>query len=310
MSMRDDTSRHLGVRPHRRLPLWLIVAGVVAAVVAVTAVAMHRSARSEGWHSLRELRVTSDEGYVYLLLRTEATDATPDWSRLLIRIAVDTYDGQRGERELPPPYTASLRTGAEFLIEIGGPGRSAVLVTPTYDPYPGGVMVEGRPVVSPQKPSGTFVPLVFESNRERFARDGRRFPAQRVARGQLRFLRSGEAAATTARADIAVGPGTLELRVPWSLLNVSDPSTRRVLHGRAAAENAPTTETPGFRFYVFSFDPGKSGAGAVDRLPDGWRDAPLYEWARWSEPKRRLEPKAGTALLGQTMKSLSDPPQP
>jgi len=308
MSMRDDTSRHLGARPHRRLPLWLVVAGAVAAVVAVTALAMHQSARAEGWHSLRELRVASDEAYVYLLLRTDATDGSPDWKRLLIRIAVDTYDGGRGERDLPPPHRGSLRTGAEFLIEIAGPGRSAVLVTPAYDPYPGGVMVEGRPVVSPQKPSGTFAPLVFESNRERFARDGRRFAAQRVARGQLRFLRPGETAATTARADVAVGPGTLELRIPWSLLNVADPSTRRVLHGPAAVENAPTIETPGFRFYVFSFDRRRSGAGAVDRLPDGWREAPLYEWARWSEPRRRLEPKAGTALLGRTMKSLTDPP--
>jgi hypothetical protein len=311
MSMRDDTSRHRGVGPHRRRPLWLIVASVLVAVVAVTAVAMHRSARADGWHSLRELRVTSDEGYVYLLLQTEATDDSPDWNSLLYRIAIDTYDPQRGERELPPPHPAALRSGAEFLIEIAGPGRSAVLVTPTYDPYPGGVMVEGRPVVSPQKPAGSFEPLIFESNRERFARDGRRFPALRVARGVLRFLGGGEAAATTARADIAIGTGALEMRIPWSLLNVADPSTRRVLHGRASAENAPTVETPGFRFYVFSFDRSKGGADAVDRLPERWSDAPLYEWARWNEPKRRLEPKAGTTVLAETMKSLSEvPPGP
>lgn len=310
MSMRDDTSRHLGTGPHRRVPVWLLAGGALALAVAVTTFAVQHSGRHSGWHSLRELRVTSDEGYVYLLLRTAAEDAKPDWKRLVYRIAVDTYDSERGERELPLPHPAPLPTGVEFLIEIAGPGHSALLATPTYDPYPGGVMVEGRPVVSPQKPAGSFVPLLFESNRERFARDGRRFAALRLQRGELRFLGPGETALSTQRADIAVGTGTIEMRIPWSLLNVADPSTRRVLHGRASAENSPTAETEGFRFYVFSFDRGKRGAGPVDRLHDRWGDAPLYQWAVWNEPRRRLEPKAGTAHLAETMRTLSGVPQP
>lgn len=255
---------------------------------------------------MKELRVTSDEGYVYVLLQTEGKGA-PDWNRVLYRIAIDTYDPKRGERELPRPFVAGVATGAEFLVDIQGPGRSSISVTPSYNPYPGGTFNEGRPVASPSKPSGTFEALVLESNRERFGRDGRRFPREMVERGALRFVRPGEDSRRTLQADVAVGTdGAIELRLPWALLNVSDPSTHRVLDGVARSEDSETTETDGFRFYAYSFDARRPDDPPRDQLPGRWRNAPPYRWPAWDEPRYRLELKESASVIAETAKELTD----
>ncbi|HET7710923.1 MAG TPA: hypothetical protein VFL80_03255 [Thermoanaerobaculia bacterium] len=306
MSVRDDTSRHIGDHPPpsrgRRIVFFVVVFLLAA---AVTAALFARYQRVRGWYELKEVRATSDEGYLYLLLVTGGS-ANPDWSRLLYRIALDTYDARLGERALPAPYPATVASGAEFLIEVGGPQESALLVTPTYNPYPDGKMVEGKPVVSPQKPGGAFERLMFESNRERFGRDGKRFAPITLERGKLHFAEAGRDARTNLRTDIAVGTqGALEFRIPWSLLNVSDPSTRRVLHGPARSEDSPTRETQGIRIYAYAFDKRKKNRPPVDQLPSRWRGAPLYAWQRWEEPKYQMELKQSAQAIASVMKQLS-----
>jgi hypothetical protein len=310
MSFRDDTSRHEGVHPRRRrFPLVARIALIaVILAIAVTAVAWRRE-RATGWLELAELRAAADEGYVYLLLRTEGSDA-PDWERVLYRIAIDTYDEKRGERRLPAPYDAAIPSGAEFLVDLGGPEMSAISVTPSYDPFPlRGEAVEGQPIVSPEKPSGRFVKMEMRVNRPRFARDGRRFDPIVVERGRLRFLGAREDARVVAQADVATGPdGAIEIRIPWSLLNVSDPSSHRVLHGTSRSEDSETTQTKGFRIYAYSFDRARIRSPLADQLPGSWTDAALFTWAGWEEPKYRLEPKRGASVIARTMQDLAAAP--
>jgi hypothetical protein len=285
-----------------------IITAVVVAVLLIAAVTLIlvRRRAATGWFAIREVRVTSDEGFVYLLLQTEGR-GTPDWNRALYRIAIDTYDSRRGERSLPQPYAADIPTGAEFLLDIGGPEASSLRVTPDYNPYPHkGEIAEGRAIGSPKKPSGTFVPLQFETNRERFGRDGKRFPSLGIDRGKLHFLKSGDDARTNLQADIAAGEqGAVEVRIPWGLLNVSDPSTRRVLDGVVRSEESEATQTEGFRFYVYAFDRRKPGAQPADRFPGTWRAAPLFTWQTWDEPKYKLEMKESARAIAATMKELN-----
>ncbi len=305
MSVRDDTSRHLGDRRTsvrtRNAIIGLLI--VVAAISAYLLFVQRR--RAHGWLALKEVRATSDEGYLYILLGTEGIGA-PDWRRVLYRVALDTYDAKLGERALPAPYPASIATAAEFLIDIGGPQQSSLHVTPTYNPYPDGKMVEGRPVVSPQKASGLFERLMFESNRERIGRDGKRFAPISFERGKLHFREDGRDSRTNLRTDLAVGEqGAIELRIPWSLLNVSDPSSRRVLHGPAKSEDSPTRETEGIRIYAFAFDKRKPNRPAADQLPGRWRTAQLYVWQRWEEPKYEMELKESARAIASVMKQLN-----
>lgn len=279
--------------------------GGVFVTLLVLYLVFTRKERPTEWFALREVRAAADEGFVYLLIQTEGATAVPDWERLVFRVAIDTYDPARGEKTLPEPHTASIGSGAEFLVELGGPQQSRMLVTRSYNPYPeDGAASEGARVQSPTKPGG-FIPMKMAANRERFARDGERFAPVLVDRGRLHFGKP-ETVRLDLRADVAVGNGAIELRLPWSLLNVSDPSSHRVLHGKTLTENSETTETKGFRFYVYTFDRKKPRKPPMDQLPGEGRVAPLFTWKGWEQPTYETRLKRGASLLRRSMKELPD----
>jgi hypothetical protein len=265
------------------------------------------AASSGGWESLRELRASADEGYLYLLLRTAGGPDRPALGRSVgYRIAIDTYDPSRGETSLPAPGAAAVATGVEFSIELLGNERSAVRVTAPYDPY---AAIERGPIASPRGGAGRLVPLTCESNRERFGRDGRRYPAIRLDRGSLRYgSLDPRSPSFDTRTDVAIGPttGTIELRLPWGLLNVTDPSSRRVVHQES--EHAPpldTVETEGFRIYAFALDPGEPRRAPVSRLPASG-EARLFTWPSWEVPSYRTEPKRGFEAIRRAFRAIPD----
>jgi tetratricopeptide (TPR) repeat protein len=265
---------------------------------------------ARGWNAIRELHVTSDEGYLYVMVRTEGGPSGPDWASTSFRLAIDTYDAGRGVTRLPAPGEATIATGAEFLVDLGGPGDSFVTVAAPYEPY---AAIDGGPVASPPSDRGgraDFVPLMFEANRERIGRDGTRYAAVTVDRGVLRYgsLDPGARDFDT-RTDVAVGAahGTIELRLPWGLLNVTDPSSRRVLHQETAHEPPlDSVVTEGFRIYAFAADPSRPKRAPVSRLPAAGATAPFYSWAPWDVPKSHMEPKAGVAQIRAALRALPD----
>jgi tetratricopeptide (TPR) repeat protein len=261
-----------------------------------------------GWGVLDELRLSSDEGYLYVLLRTEGGPGLPDFEAgTAYRLAIDTYDASRGETRLPAPGAATIATGAEFLIDLAGPDRSFVTVTAPYEPH---AAIESGPVASPPGGAGQFTHLLFEANRQRIGRDGTRFAPIVVDRGALRFGSLDPSSSRfDSRTDVAVGPatGTIELRIPWALLNVTDPSSHRVLH-QVGKHDAPldTTTTDGFRVYAFAVDPADPGRSPLSRLPAAGARAPLYTWKTWEVPSWRTEPKEGAGRIRDAMNAIPD----
>jgi len=91
----------------------------------------------------------------------------------------------------------------------------------------------------------------------------------------------------------------LQVRIPWLLLNVSDPSSRsvlfegnlaRALDPRAGEEASRLTGLPtnGFRIAAVALKPGPALVGTIPALdPYGnWPTAsfPLWTWSTWEEP--------------------------
>jgi hypothetical protein len=287
---------------------WKVIIGsIVIILVLLTGIVIAvRSTQVEtGWPALRELKVSSDEAYLYLVVKTGGKSATPDWDRYAFAIAIDTYDSRRGARRLPPPLSASTGSGVEFLVTLRGPENSDLRVIDGYDPFDG-----ENPVYSPREQTDVFHPLRFQSNRERFGRDGTYFPSASVERGRLRFGSLDPSSPDfDTRTDVSIGEGIIEIRIPWALLNVTDPSSRMVVHSvERGRTEIGTIRTEGFRIYAFSFNLTKKRLLA-DRLPTGGGTAPLYRWSDWDSPVFEMEPKRGLGYVTEAMERIPDHPR-
>src|ERR1700693_6236706 len=79
---------------------------------------------------LRSLRVAQDEAYVYLRLDVGRID----WAHAHYQIGIDTYRRDLGDTQLPNTGSR-VPVGLEFVLDLGGPQASEVLVDHPYNPY-------------------------------------------------------------------------------------------------------------------------------------------------------------------------------
>jgi hypothetical protein len=249
----------------------------------------------------RQVRAGADESFFYV-----AVGLSPGkfaWDSMGIQLALDTYLPRIGQHLLPQSRVRS-EVGFEFLIDLAGPGRAAAKVTPEYnrhdariDPRTGDDFgrFSRRPVLTRNRDDGRFDSLFIITNRARFGRDGTFYPARGYDRGRLRY--GSEASSTLVDWYLDERAGLLELRLPWDLLNVTDPSTGTLLFDTAGQGDFGTATAQDFRVGVVLYR--KTGepmvAGALPALNDGmWRlDAfTPSSWQGWSEPRfhARLKP--------------------
>ncbi|NJD11127.1 MAG: hypothetical protein FIB01_12090 [Gemmatimonadetes bacterium] len=80
----------------------------------------------------------------------------------------------------------------------------------------------------------------------------------------------------------------LEVRIPWVLLNITDPSSKRVVGtgGDGRGETAPTTTVDGIRIVVA----GRDAQQRWEVLPGTGRqqDVASFTWPNWDQPRYRI----------------------
>src|SRR5690606_38386119 len=177
----------------------------------------------------------------------------------------------RGQRRLPGGLVAA-DIGFEFLATFRDTSDAELRIVPGYSPYVGGDAIDSlgddygrfarRPITSPRLDDGRFDSMFVITNRARFGRDGRLIPASGINRGRLRFRTSAQSMLSDWFWDRAAG--LLQLRLPWNLLNVSDPSTRTLLFERTAGYEIGTATSDGFRIGVLLLGPDGT---QIDALP-------------------------------------------
>ena len=237
--------------------------------------------------------MTHDEAYVYLRLDV----GTIDWSRGRYLIGLDTYRADLGDRVLPVTRER-VATGLEFVIDLRGPDSTQLLVDGPYNPWtrkpirgahpPTTMQVYQRPFMTRANDAGAWQPVFVVSNRRRIGRDGTVYPEQGTNWSALRFARSDSSTLADWYADPATG--IIEVRLPWGLLNVIDPSSRRVLFGMDKARMPAAQPTEGFRLLVRSYDP-RAPQAPGDALPKRGQPLPLWAWATWEQPRWYAEEK-------------------
>jgi len=236
------------------------------------------------------------------------------------------------------PFIAPARfpMGMTYAIQLGGPEATRVLIASTYSPYEIR-SVEGIPAhnilglklgwKATVTEAGRFEAQIVEPNRRRFSRDGKYFPPQRYERG---ILREGSLNPQASNHDSLAGwnasvqTNSIDLRIPWSLLGVTDPSSFKVFAGLERDGTVVTADTPGFVLAAFSYRPRESAQSRpimeqrhliADALPGMAGPTQIlaaalkpYRWAGWSIPKYSLRLKGSYSILQKAFQALPETP--
>lgn len=190
---------------------------------------------ADGANATRELtaiRVTSDEAYLNVRLELAALDSGVDWARTNYLVAL----GLTGRGNTTLPYGVDAETPpTDFLVRLGGPDASRVTVDARYDAFAYLYGAEaGLDRSKYRDPDDErFTPIRTTINRGYTVPEtGEKVPFETVETGRLRYGNGNpESPAYDSLADVYVSPTSdaIELRIPWILLNVADPSRRRRL---------------------------------------------------------------------------------
>lgn len=260
-----------------------------------------QAARDPSSTGPRRIRMRGDESFYYLGI--ELPKGRFPWDTLGIQIAIDTYLPGVGQHRLPKSDVKS-ELGFEFLIDLESPDRASILVTPEYnrhdariDPATGDDFgrFSRRPVITRNRNDGRFDSLIVITNHARFGRDGKFFPARRYDRGRL--AHGTQSVSTIADWYFDERSGLLQLRIPWDLLNVTDPSSRTLLFDPRTKGKFGTVVAGDFHVGVLVYRKGKKArvSGALPELKAGaWPAAAFagWAWSGWTEPTyhSRLKP--------------------
>jgi tetratricopeptide (TPR) repeat protein len=256
--------------------------------------------------------VHADEAYLYLRLDVGAVDFAA--ARYLV--GIDSYDARLGDSRLPHSGTASP-VGLEFVLDLAAPEAARLLVDRPYAPYreapirgsqpPLTQSVYNRPFRTRANADGLYDSVFVTPNRRTIGRDGRVYAAQRLERNLLRHARQDESTLADWFADR--NTRSIEVRIPWGMLHVLDPSSHQVLFGATRDGMPDARSTDGFRFVVQSLDPLAPTASTGERLPSapsGFTQPPTWRWSAWDAPRWWPERKPAFAAMRDAFSAIPD----
>ncbi len=269
------------------------------------------------------LRATADEAYLWLLYEGSQRMLPAE-----LLLGFDIVDPDAGDFSWPERLGPRLPVGVEFVLRASADG-ARLLVDPSYNPFRLAVVRDGMDLPDAMLPplvdrqagkAGTRVtdspPLgVFAARLEqRFNRPYRpranedgRYDSLRVVTNRPRFGRDSTEylALGYDRGILPGGPqpdglwewlpeeGVVEVRIPWLLLNVTDPSQRRVLLDPPEHERRDdrlgsigTVTVPDIGVVVAAV----ASDGIVRDLPgsESARDVARFTWPTWEAPRWRV----------------------
>ncbi|WP_217591981.1 hypothetical protein [Cohnella sp. GbtcB17] len=302
----------------------------VKPVKASQAAKPESSAASEeaGAAQLQSYRVASDERYVYIRIDTAdaAGKSVPiDWSRTGFLLLVDSAAGQ-GQHTVPGGSGLRSEAGFDFAVDLRGPDQSRIWVDSYYDlfHYQYGrqlQMIPDQPYAS-RPDNGVWHPIRLALNKgmvipDRPEGEGH-IPFDSYETGMLRFGNANpDSPSYDSLADVCASDkdGMVELRIPWQLLGVRDPSTHEIngdvwKNGLAAA-----AKTDGLRMAAVAYDAGSANkdqpggrtvTGSIPAAAGGTlraADMNVYSWSGWELPTYHERLKASYYVLQNLFKS-------
>lgn len=259
--------------------------------------------------TLTALRVSHDlEGLVVRLEFASLPDPMR-WDRTGAFVTI----GLTGrERSIP---IDSLTATADFVAALGGPGDSRLLVESSYDAFAREFGdIAGLDLDAYRTGRAGFVPVREPINLGyTVPPTGESVPFEAVETGRLRYGNGNpDAPDYDSLTDVHVDPerDVIELRLPWILLNVADPSTRQRI-ATAWGDGLDVTDFDDVHVAAATYDPqggetATAGTGveslahAVPGRTATRLETTAYSWPSWDRPAYEERLKQSYHVLDRT----------
>jgi len=219
------------------------------------------------------MEISADASYLHLTL---TLTRAPDFASEEVLVGLDTLERGLGQTRWPVGNLGTA-SGLEFVIRIGSAGKADLLVIPSYN----AAMSRFATVSSSD---GIFERISMLVNGQVKTKDGRSIPEKYFDASDLRRGPFDEAG------NLWNSDGArISLRLPWTWINVTDPSSLRVLQDprtgyfNGERDALKTKVTDGFLVDTIVWDRKRGEiAGALGTDPskpylwEGWEVAPPY----------------------------------
>lgn len=243
--------------------------------------------------TIRRIYADHDAGYFYLRIDV---GGPIDWGNVAYLIALDTIGDAEGDHKLPFDIGLESPIGFEFVILLHGE-KSRILIDDVYNrmvfdqkllKYEG---LTGYKVNNNFKPvynnNGIFTEII-NLHRRRFSREGKVYP-EKIYNASI--LREGNRADNNL-ADFYYSKeqNFIEVRIPWYVLNFSDPSQLKILFSEKEHKISSGIRVMAVSYKPMSRDDSRAVAiqdrtNAADLLPRDMSKLKMYTWQGWETPE-------------------------
>lgn len=237
---------------------------------------------------IREVQAAADAAYFHLKITLDK----PLTAQEQLVVGFDTYADDLGELVLPNRVKTHRRN--EFALTLNQRNQAELLVTQAYDLV--GIWHNSsgsQQVYQSTATEGAPWQLVrWQNGQPHTSRDGTMvFPLTHFALGDLHVRADGESGSSLDA--VFLKGNTIDIRLPWTMLQFTDPSSLSVTHDNR--------QTPGRETRV------SEGIGIAVSLGSELVETGRYRWPGWDKAPATTERlKANLEVLKQTLNSLPD----
>lgn len=225
-----------------------------------------------------------DFSYIYLLAKVA------DFENMRYIIPIDTITNQGNQGYLNQSFSKS----ADFIIVLSGSNNSKMLVDPYYNPN---FKQYGELFYSKEdmayynvKDSNQFIPITQVLNRELYLPETKQvIPFEEFDTGKLTYgITDPEHEEYNSLADFYVRDNQVEIRIPWLLLNVADPSSKKIISNLQENETITFQDVEGI--YL----------GIGNQKAEQTIDMNYFTWEEWSQTQYVTRAKKSYYMLQES----------
>ncbi|MCM8709818.1 family 2 glycosyl transferase [Clostridium sp. SYSU_GA19001] len=239
------------------------------------------------------LYVKCDEKYVYFMINLKGYDFNKD--KIIIPIDLLNNQGNMEAKDLKLNFNRAV----DFLITLDGKDNSRILVDSYYDSfYYTYSRLKMLPVNSDyeKKNSGFFNSMYLCLNRELYLPEDKiTLPLSKYETGKLVFGDGNPSHKEyNSLTDYSVKGENIEIRIPWQLLNIMDPSTKMAMDDLYKDGIMPIKIDGIYSGVIVQRD----GKNIIESTMN------FYSWKEWEQPKYHERLKPSYYILKEAFKKL------